>query len=152
MGIRYRAAEATDFDALAQVWHESALSTEGAAPNLPSVEALRSRIDREIDAGWVVTVALDRGEIIGFLALKPAVAVLDQLFILPSHHGLGIGHALLDAAKSAMPGGFTLRTISANHKARRFYELSGLLLLEAGLHPTSGCPVCYYGWNGKPSS
>ena len=148
--IAYRAAEPADFDAIADVWRESALASEGARSSLPSLAELRSRVDHEIAAGWAVTVALDGQEIIGFLALKPALAALDQLFILPTHQGRGIGRALIERAKAAMPSGFTLRTASANHKARRFYGRSGLLLLEEALHPKSGLPVCCYSWNAPP--
>jgi GNAT superfamily N-acetyltransferase len=145
--IAYRAAEPADFDAIADVWRESALASEGARSSLPSLAELRSRVDHEIAAGWAVTVALDGQEIIGFLALKPALAALDQLFILPTHQGRGIGRDLIERAKQAMPGGFTLRTASANQKARQFYSASGLALLEEGFHPRTGIPVCYYGWS-----
>jgi ribosomal protein S18 acetylase RimI-like enzyme len=147
--MTYRAAQPADFGVIAQVWHESALSAEGAMSTLPRIEELRNRLDREIAAGWAVTVALDGRDIVGFLALKPAIASLDQIFILPAHQRRGIGRALLDLAKSAMPGGFTLRTASANLKARRFYCRAGLSLREEGFHPSAGYPVCYYGWSGE---
>jgi GNAT superfamily N-acetyltransferase len=147
--MKYRAAEPADFDAIARIWLESALASEGATPSLAE---LRSRVDAEIAAGWDVTVALDGREIVGFLALKPAIAALDQIFILPEHQGRGIGGDLIERAKQAMPGGFTLRTASTNLKARRFYSGAGLSLLEEGLHPRTGNPVCYYGWNRAPTA
>jgi putative acetyltransferase len=32
-------------------------------------------------------------------------------------------------------------------KARRFYEQAGLIALREGIHPRSGDPIIYYGWN-----
>jgi GNAT superfamily N-acetyltransferase len=144
--VEYREARREDFDAIARVWHESALYALGAVMEIPSAGALRSRIDGELASGWALTVAVRRGEIVGFLALKPEVAVLDQLFVLPSAQGRGIGGALLDHAKRTMPGGFRLRTAAANEKACRFYVRSGLALIEEGIHPRNGHAVRHYGW------
>ena len=148
--MNYRTVEPADYDAIARVWLESARSSDGALSSLPSLAALRSRVDAEMAAGWDVTIVLDDDVIVGFLALKPAFAALDQIFILPTHQDRGIGRALIERAKAAMPSGFTLRTASANHKARRLYGRSGLLLLEEGFHPKSGYSVCYYSWNTPP--
>jgi GNAT superfamily N-acetyltransferase len=150
--VKYRAAEPADFDAIARVWLEAALATEDAVSSLPSLRELRIRVDHEMAAGWVVTVALDGREIVGFLALKPALAVPDQIFILPTHQGRGVGRDLIEQAKQAMPGGFRLRTASTNRRARRFYSGAGLSLLEEGLHPRTGNPVCYYGWSGTSTA
>jgi GNAT superfamily N-acetyltransferase len=150
--MKYRAAVPADYDAIAEVWLASARSSDGAMSSLPSLAELRSRIDREIATGWAVTVALDGREIVGFLALKPALAALDQIFILPTYQGRGIGRELIERTKQAMPDGFTLRTASANHRARRFYLRSGLSLLGEGLHPRTGNPVCYYDWHCDPTA
>lgn len=61
----------------------------------------------------------------------------------------GIGKALLDHAKAAMPSGFTLFTTSQNTRARHFYEREGLVALREEPHPRSGHPVTYYEWNGQ---
>lgn len=144
--MKWRAAGVDDFDAVAFVWHESARNAEGAAPQIPTLEELRSRIDRELAAGWKLSVCVAGDEIIGMLALQPDIAVLDQLFILPRHQARGVGLAGLQEAMKAMPQGFSLRTASGNYRARRFYERAGMSLLEEGTHPTAGYAVCYYGW------
>jgi hypothetical protein len=84
----YRRATEEDFNAIAHVWYESARSVEGAPLEMPSLNDLRSRIDLEIVSGWAVTVAVKDHEIIGFLALKPGKAVLDQLYCPAGESGL----------------------------------------------------------------
>ena len=54
---------------------------------------------------------------------------------------------MLDVAKRSLPTGFTLRVDAANDRARRFYKIEGLEKLDEGLHPSTGIPVHYYGWN-----
>lgn len=141
-----RVAAAADLDRTAEVWHESARHMDGADPAMPSLQALRERIDRELRSGWRLHVAFAGGEIVAMLAVKPAEAVLDQLFVLPSAVRQGIGRALLETAKREMPEGFTLRAAAANARARRFYEREGLQLLGEGVRPDNGTPVCFYGW------
>jgi len=99
--------------------------------------------------GWAVTVVEADDGIIGFVAIKPTDRTLAELFLSPEHLGGGIGKALLDHAKAAMPGGFSLFTTSRNARARHFYEREGLVSLREEPHPRSGHPVTYYGWNGR---
>jgi ribosomal protein S18 acetylase RimI-like enzyme len=94
-----------------------------------------------------VTVAVRDDRIVGFLAIKPAEAVLAELFVRPEAIGSGVGRALLAHATTAMPAGFTLFTRSANERARRFYETGGLTFLRNDVHPRAGDPITYYGWN-----
>lgn len=122
---------------------------DGAAPHMPSVAEPRARIDVELRAGWRLETAVRRSGIVGLLAIKPAEAVLDQIFVRPDAQGTGIGAALLERAKRAMPGGFTLRKAAANGRAGRFYEKHGLKLLRAGVHPQSDRPVRFYGWDAR---
>lgn len=146
MDIALRPATAADYDAIAAIWHLSA-GLPGVGPaKLPSLERLRARVDVEIAEGWRVTVAEAGGEIIGFLAIKPEAAILDQLFMHPEARGMGLGLDLLDAAKEQMPGGFTLFTRPGNTPARRFYEKHGLTHLRDELHPVFGDPIVWYGW------
>jgi GNAT superfamily N-acetyltransferase len=50
-----------------------------------------------------LTLAVAGQRIVGFLATKPAISVLDQLFVTPDMKGKGIGKALLASAKAEMP-------------------------------------------------
>lgn len=115
--------------------------------DVPPCEALRSRIDAELRSGWDLHIAVRGDRLVGMLALKPSEACLDQIFVSPAEQGGGIGRELLRVAKRLMPAGFTLRVAASNEKARRFYDKEGLKLRGEGLHPWTGVPVQYYGWN-----
>jgi ribosomal protein S18 acetylase RimI-like enzyme len=140
-----RAAE-DDLDAVARVWRESALAMDGRA-DVPPVEALRQRVETGLRSGWDLHVGTRGQRIVGMLALKPAEATLDQIFVLPTEQGKGIGAALMAVARSEMPAGFSLRMAASNEQARRFYEKQGLERIGGGLHPWTGIPVHFYGWN-----
>lgn len=105
-------------------------------------------MDREIEAGWHLTVAVKQAEIVGFLAIRTDKALLDQLFLQPASIGKGIGQKLLEEAKRLMPQGFTLHTAATNDHARRFYEASGLSIDREELHPRFGHPIVWYKWPG----
>lgn len=142
-----RPAVEEDRNEIAALWHASA-SLPGVGPALmPTQGEMLERVDLELADGWNVTVAADDSRLIGFVALKPKEAVLDQLFVHPGSLGLGVGRALLAHAVGVMPDGFTLFTRSANGKARRFYEKEGMVHIGDGLHPRTGDPITHYGWN-----
>jgi ribosomal protein S18 acetylase RimI-like enzyme len=142
-----RASIESDHDAIAEVWHSSASLPGVGPPSMPTLGELRERVDLEFAAGWSVTVAVREGDVVGFAAIKRSEAVLDQLFVRPGSIGDGVGQALLAQAIAAMPNGFTLFTRSANTRARHFYEKAGLVFLRDDVHPRTGDPVAYYGWN-----
>jgi GNAT superfamily N-acetyltransferase len=54
---------------------------------------------------------------------------IDQLYVLPSAQGKGVGTALLDIAKAAQPK-LSLWTFQKNAGARRFYERHGFVPVE----------------------
>ena len=144
-----RPSVAADHDTIAEVWHSSASMPGVGPPIMPSLSELRQRIDLEFEAGWNVTVAVRDADVVGFIAMKPSEAVLDQLFVRPKYVGLGVGQALLAHAIAAMTNGFTLFTRSTTVRARRFYEKAGLVLLREDTHPRTGDPVTYYRWNAR---
>jgi putative acetyltransferase len=143
--IIIRAAD-SHLDAVAYLWHQSALGMDGR-PDVSSPEVLRSRIQVELQSGWELHVALRRQRLVGMLALKPSETILDQIFVLPGEQGKGVGAALMGFAKRVMPSGFTLRMAASNESARRFYEKEGMSWLRDGFHPWTGVPVRFYGWN-----
>lgn len=144
--IRVRPAQAGDLDAVARVWHDSALGMEGLSSVVPPVAALRERLDFEIADGWDLHVVCAGSEIGGMLALKPAEKLLAQLFVAPGEERRGIGRRLLDEAKRQMPGGFTLWMVIGNARARRFYQAEGLVSRGSGPHPKAGYQIEYFGW------
>ena len=143
---RIRPAAAGDLDAVAALWHASA-SLPGVGPaTLPPVAAMRERLERQQERGWRLTVAIDGPDLLGFSVIDPVEGVLAELFVRPASLGGGIGRRLLDEAKAAMPGGFTLFTRETNRGARRFYEREGLTATGRSAHPRSGDPVIHYAW------
>lgn len=146
--VMLREARAADHDAVAGLWHASA-ALPGVGPRvMPTRTALRERLDRAVAEGCRLTVATEDSALLGFVAFRPDEAVLAELFVRPDALGRGIGRALLDHAKAAMPGGFTLFTRASNHRARSFYKREGLVALREASHPRSGDPVIHYGWGG----
>lgn len=147
--ISIREAKPDDMDALAKVWHDSASNMDGAALEMPSVKQLRERVDHELASGWKLHIAECKDSIVGLLATKPEEEVLDQIFVLTSEQGNGIGLRLIEVAKRIMSNGFTLRMAANNLRATDFYESSGLRLVGEGTHPVSSAPVKYYGWSAS---
>lgn len=109
----------SDLDALALIWFNSARLPGVGPENIPPVPELRERMDREIEAGWHVTVASDATGIVGFLAIRRDKALLDQLFLRPDSIGKGVGRKLFEQAKRLMPLGFSLHTAATNGRVRQ---------------------------------
>lgn len=94
-----------------------------------------------------MTVADVAGTVVGFIALRPDLAKLDQIFVAPDRHGQGVGQALFAEARREMPHGFHLWTHGENHRAQLFYEMLEPLRSEPGAHPKHGHPIITY-WFG----
>lgn len=121
-----RAADVTDADALAAVHLRSraaAAMPPGAHPEHEVRAWLRGRLD--VDDVWV---AEDEGLVVGYARCTPTW--LDDLYVLPSYAGRGVGSALLELVKVQRPGGFSLWVFEMNAPARAFYARHGLLELE----------------------
>ena len=77
---------------------------------------------------WVVT---DRQQaVVAMMALS--LEMVDQLYVLPTWIGRGIGSRLIELAKSRRPGGLDLYTFQVNVRARRFYERHGFVEVARG--------------------
>ena len=144
LDLLLRPAADADRDAIARIWLDGWLSNGIRLADAPTYAGLRARVGDELADGWRVTVAEQGGAVIGFVALRPDRARLEQIFITPDRHGQGVGRALFAAARAAMPGGFELWTHGENHRAGRFYDALGPVRQEAGLHPRGGHPIVTY--------
>ena len=144
--VTLRPAVAADYDAIAAIWHAGASLPTVGPPIMPTLEQLRRRVPAEFEAGWEVMLAVRDDEIVGFVAITPRQAHVEELFVRPDALGGGIGGTLLAHAMAAMPAGFTLFTRSGNSRARRFYEKAGMVMLREAVHPRAGDPIVYYGW------
>ena len=143
--MEVRAPRGDELNAVARLWWASLQSTGLAQPYDDDAVMLRSRIDRELAAGWRLFVAVVDGGIAGMLALKPGV--LDQLFVAPERQGQGVGTQLFAHACAELSDGFTLRTQAENHLARRFYVSRGMQLERIGPHPGGlPRPCAWYRW------
>lgn len=144
--ITLRPLADTDTDAVAAIWHASASLPQVGVPDMPSLAEMRARMEVELATGWDATLAVVDGAIAGFIALKPADSMVAELFIHPAYLGHGLGGALLDHAKAALPAGFTLYTRKANAPARRFYERAGMTAFREAPHPRDGAAIIFYAW------
>jgi ribosomal protein S18 acetylase RimI-like enzyme len=69
----------------------------------------------------------DDRELAGIIAFRDGW--IDQLYVLPSSQGRGIGTTLLAIAQRRFPA-LSLWTFQRNAAARRFYERHGFILVE----------------------
>ncbi|WP_244927599.1 GNAT family N-acetyltransferase [Nocardioides sp. W7] len=76
---------------------------------------------------------------------------LDDLYVLPSYAGRGVGSALLDLVKAQRPGGFCLWVFETNTPARAFYGGHGLVELERtdGTANEERAPDVRVAWPGE---
>lgn len=137
-----------DRDAVARAWLEGWRATGIVLAEQPDYAGLRARVDRDLASGWQVAVAETAGVVVGFVALRPDEAKLDQIFVLPEAFGHGAGPLLFDHACRAMPAGFTLWTHGDNVRARAFYERRAPLRWEDGVHPKQGHAIRTYWFGG----
>ncbi|MGY3147583.1 hypothetical protein ACVWYQ_004582 [Bradyrhizobium sp. USDA 3397] len=82
-----RPARADEYDEIGRVWMESWVSTGLAEASDFLLANLRARIRREIENGWSLFVADDRGTIAAMLALHLPKLYLDMLFVAPAYQG-----------------------------------------------------------------
>lgn len=146
MPISIRSYRADDREAVARLWLDSWRSTGLPVAQHVTEAGNLQRIDRELAVGWELHLAWDQDALVGFLALKPASACLDQLFIAPAAQAAGVGRVLFDLARARLPKGFWLRTSADNSRARRFYERNGMRAGEIEPHPTLGHDIVIYHW------
>jgi putative acetyltransferase len=75
------------------------------------------------------------GRVVGFLSLIGNE--VGALFVDPSHHGMGIGRALMDQARESR-GELEVEVFRANLKARAFYERYGFATIGERIHGPTG--------------
>jgi ribosomal protein S18 acetylase RimI-like enzyme len=83
--------------------------------------------------------------LIGFIAFREGW--IDQLYVLPSSQGRGVGAALLQVAQSKSDC-LSLWTFQRNQSARRFYEKHGFVLVKEtdGARNEEKEPDAMYTW------
>lgn len=137
-----------DLDALVGLWQRSWASAVPRLADATPIEVLRERFAKEASEHWTVLVGFTGATPIGFAAYVEADNHLDQLFVDPDFHFSGVGSALLDLVKAAMPGGIWLSTAVENASACQFYERRDFVREKLGTHPTLGHEITFYRWSG----
>ena len=141
-----RLAEADEYDEIARVWMASWVSTGLAEASNFLLANLRARIRREIEHGWSLFVADDRGTIAAMLALHLPKRCLDQLFVAPEYQGRSLGRNLLAFTRTQLPAEICLRCARGNEKAWRWYERQGFVLENEQIEPMNGLMMRHYRW------
>jgi ribosomal protein S18 acetylase RimI-like enzyme len=149
MNLLIRPARAEEDDEIARVWMESWVSTGLEQASNFLLANLSARVRREIENGWSLFVADDRGTIAAMLALHLPRHYLDQLFVAPTWQGRSLGRKLLAFTRTQMPDEIHLRCVRENEKAWRWYEREGFVFEKEQVEPMNGFTMKYYRWNKK---
>lgn len=141
-----RPALPEEYDEIARVWMESWVSTGLAEASNFLLANLRARISHEIENGWSLFVADDRGRLAAMLALHLPQKYLDQLFVAPRWQGQDLGRRLLAFTRTHLPDEIWLRCVRENEKAWRWYEREGFVFEKEEVSPVTGFMMKYYRW------
>jgi GNAT superfamily N-acetyltransferase len=141
-----RPARPDEYDEIARVWMNSWASTGIEDASEPLLVKLRARILLEVEKGWSLYVADDRGTLAAMLALHLPQLYLDQLFVSPEYQGQNLGRRLLAFTRQHLPDEIYLRCVRENEKAWRWYEREGFAFEEEQVEPTTGFVMKYYRW------
>jgi hypothetical protein len=82
-----RPARTDEYDEIARVWMNSWVSTGLESASNFLLAKLRARVRLEVEKGWSLFVADDRGTLAAMLALHLPNVYLDQLFVAPEYQG-----------------------------------------------------------------
>ncbi len=144
--LTIRPARTDEYDDVAGVWMDSWVSTGLAEASNFLLANLRARVRREVEDGWSLFVADDRGTIAAMLALHLPKLYLDQLFVAPLYQSRSLGRQLLAFTRTQMPDEIELRCVRENEKAWRWYEREGFVFEREEINPANGFMMKYYRW------
>jgi GNAT superfamily N-acetyltransferase len=131
---------------MSRVWMESWVSTGLAEASNFLLANLRARVRHEIEKGWTLFVAEDRGTLAAMLVLHLHDYYLDQLFVAPDYQGKGLGRALLAFTRQQFPDEIRLRCVRENEKAWRWYQRQGFVFEKEQVEPMTGFVMKVYRW------
>jgi ribosomal protein S18 acetylase RimI-like enzyme len=141
-----RPARPDEYDEIARVWMNSWASTGLEDASEPLLVKLRARILLEVEKGWSLYVADDRGTLAAMLALHLPQLYLDMLFVAPEYQGQNLGRRLLAFTRQHLPDEIWLRCVRENEKAWRWYEREGFVFEKEAVEPLMGRVMKYYRW------
>ena len=135
--VEIRPAAPADAPAVARLLHDFNAEFEDETPK---VEALAEYTRPLIESGEIEVLLANEADGISLWRLRPSPwtgrpeAYLQELYVVPSRRGGGIGRALLeatmDAARGAGATGIDLNTGETDAAARALYESAGFTNLE----------------------
>ncbi len=96
--------------------------------------------------GEVIAATDDAKNLVGFVALTPATGYLDQLVVVPSLQGQGLGKLLLDYVKGRADKRVDLHVNQSNIQALNFYRSQGFKITHEAVNPNSGLPTYAMRW------
>ncbi len=82
----------------------------------------------------------------GFVAVSQRTGYLDQIVVAPEVQHLGVGKALIDAAKHIGREGLYLHVNKDNDRALAFYQKCGFVIAGEDVNRRSGAPVYMMTW------
>ena len=134
MNVRIRKYRPEDTDALVAIW-ESANSLAHPFLSEAFVAGEATSIRKQHLPNAETWVLRHDGDTVGFIALVGDE--IGGLFLEPSHHGQGLGRALVDHAAS-IKDNLYVEVFEKNVIGRRFYDRYGFVEVNRYLHGASG--------------
>lgn len=147
MDVLVREFEEADREALRLLY----VASRNAAFTWPGVEPHQALDFDAHTQGEQILVAHAKGCIVGFASVWVPDSFLHNLFVHPSAMRQGVGQALLRACGKYFSKTPTLKCLTANVNARRFYESQGWRSLGEDTGP-SGPYLLMTTWPRRESS
>lgn len=158
MDVIIRSATDADANDVASVYLGSRKAFLPFAPLAHADDDVRAWIAHALIPGGGVSVAVDHGlneGVVGLMAIssQDGAGWIDQLYLLPSVVGHGIGTRFLELAKESLGSPIRLYTFQENAGARRFYERNGFrpIAFSNGANNEEHCPDVLYQWAAPAS-
>lgn len=117
-------------DELTVMWHRSFTHALAPYKDPHSVEERRQFLIEVLSKKATLTVALQDGAVVGFMAQDGDS--IEQLYLHVKHQSRGIGSSFMEIARTASPTRLHLYTFQRNLKARRFYSRHGFKEIAYG--------------------
>ena len=145
-----RRATAADLPACAAIINDYMDAAISWLPRVIDYQAIEVMFGPDLLDRRTVFVAEDGGEIAGYLSMDHETGFIHAIYLRPQARGIGLGKALLDAAKQARPQGFELTVFEPNSDALRFYMREDLVEIPQGRKEDTpeGVPTLLMRWSG----
>jgi GNAT superfamily N-acetyltransferase len=132
MQVVLTSASKCDADRIAEIYLASRKQFLSYAPLAHTDDEIRTWIRQTLLPSGGLTKAVANDSIVGFLAIShdQLHGWIDQLYLVPSATGSGLGSTFVERAKMQLGPPIRLYTFQANEGARRFYLRHGFREIE----------------------